>query len=190
SKAEYYLLLGDIYFSKLFIAQAVSSFEKCAALDPKNIAAELRLAELFLYLKKYQECINHADNALRIDKTNAKAYFIKGFMFKETGDTARAISSFQTATEQNPRYFDAYMQLGNLLTQKKSSLALNYYDHALQLSKDDPDALYGKAMYYQENEAIDTAEKIYRKILETNPDYKEALFNLGYISLIYKTDLK
>src|SRR3954468_16453515 len=83
SKAEYFFLLGDIYFSKLFIAQAVSSFEKSIALDPKNITAELKLAELFLLLKKYQQSLDHADNALRIDKTNAKAYFIKGFMFKE-----------------------------------------------------------------------------------------------------------
>lgn len=190
SKAEYYLLLGDVYFSKLFITQAVSSFEKCIALDPKNISAELKLSELFLYIKKYQDCIDHADNALRIDKTNPKAYFLKGFMFKETGDTARAISSFQTAIEQNPGYYDAYMQLGNLMSLKKNSLALNYYDHALQVKKDNPEALYGKAMYFQESDSIDAAEKIYQKILETTPDYKDALFNLGYISLIYKLDYK
>jgi tetratricopeptide (TPR) repeat protein len=190
SKAEYFSLLGDIYFSKLFIAQAVSSFQKSIALDPKNITAELRLAELFLLLKRYQECLDHADNALRIDQTNAKAYFIKGFMFKETKDTARAISSFQTAVEQNPNYFDAYIQLGNLLAQKKNKLALDYYEHALQIKKDDAEALYGKAMYYQENDSVETAEKIYQKILETNPDYKEALFNLGYISLLYRDDYK
>ena len=190
SNAEYFLLLGDIYFSKLFIAQAISSFERCVTLDPKNISAELKLAELFLYLKKYQDCIDHADNALRIDKTNSKAYFIKGFMFKETKDTAKAISSFQTAIEQNPTYFDAYIQLGNLLTQKKNKLALNYYDHALQLKKDDPEALYGKAMYYQEKDSIDAAEKLYQKILEATPDYKEALFNLGYIDLVYRSDYK
>jgi tetratricopeptide (TPR) repeat protein len=190
SKSEYFLFLGDIYFSKLFIAQAVSSFQKSAELDPKNIAAELKLAELFLYLKQYQQCLDHADNALRIDKTNAKAYFIKGFMYKETKDTARAISSFQTAVEQNPNYFDSYIQLGNLLAQKKNSLALSYYDHALQIKKDDPEALYGKAMYYQGNDSVETAEKIYQKILEANPDYKEALFNLGYIALLYRNDYK
>lgn len=190
SRAEYFLLLGDIYFSKLFIAQAVSSFEKCLALDPKNITAELKLAELFLYLKKYDDCIQHADNALRIDKTSGKAYFIKGYMFKETKDTARAISSFQTAIEQNPAYFDAYIQLGNLLTQKKNPLALTYYDRALQLQKNNPEALYGKAIFYQENDSVDAAEKIYQKILEANPDYKEALFNLGYINLIYRQNYK
>ncbi len=190
SKSEYFLLLGDIYFSKLFVAQSISSFQRSANLDPKNISAELKLAELFLYLKQYQQCLDHADNALRIDKANPKAYFIKGFMFKETRDTAKAISSFQTAVEQNPSYFDAYIQLGNLLAQKKNSLALNYYDHALQVKQDDPEALYGKAMYYQGNDSVEAAEKIYQKILETNPDYKEALFNLGYIALLYRNDYK
>ena len=186
TKPEYFLQLGDIYFSKLFIAKAVSSFEKCISLDSKNISAELKLAELFLYLKKYDSCIQHADNALRIDKTNAKAYFIKGFMFKENKDTAHAISSFQTCIEQNPEYFDAYIQLGNLFSAKKNNLALQYYNKALQLSKNSPEALYGIAMFMQENDSIDAAEKIYQKILEAAPDYKDALFNLGYIQLIYK----
>jgi len=190
SKVDYFLELGDIYFSKLFIAQAISSFEKCISLDSKNISAELRLAELFLYLKKYSDCIQHADNALRIDKTNSKAYFIKGFMFKETGDTTRAVSSFQTATEQNPEYFDAFIQLGNLFALKKNNLALQYYDKALQLKKNNAESLYGKAMFFQENDETDKAEELYLKIIETTPDYKDALFNLGYINLIYKNDFE
>jgi tetratricopeptide (TPR) repeat protein len=185
TEPEYFLQLGDIYFSRLFIAQAISSFEKCITLDNKNIAAELKLAELFLYLKKYSDCIKHSDNALRIDKTNAKAYFIKGFMFKETGDTTRAVSSFQTAVEQNPEYFDAFIQLGNLFSLKKSALALEYYNKALNLRKNSEEALYGVAMFFQENDNVDSAEAIYHKILETSPDYKEALFNIGYINLIY-----
>jgi tetratricopeptide (TPR) repeat protein len=190
TKPEYFLQLGDIYFSKLFIAQAISAFEKCISLDSKNISAELKLAELFLYMKKYSDCIQHADNALRIDKTNAKAYFIKGYMFRETGDTARAISSFQTAVEQKPEYFDAYMQLGNLFTHRQNPLALQYYDKALQLRKNNADVLYGIAMFMQENDNTDSAEVLYLKILESSPDYKEALFNLGYINLIYNNQFE
>lgn len=188
TKPEYFLQLGDVYFSKLFIAQAISSFEKCISLDSKNISAELKLAELFLYLKRYNYCLQHADNALRIDRTNAKAYFIKGFMFKESGDTARAISSFQTAVEQKPEYFDAFLQLGNLYAQQKNPLALQYYNKALQLRRNNTEALYGVAMYYQDNDFVDSAEALYQKILGAEPDYKEALFNLGYINLIYKDD--
>jgi tetratricopeptide (TPR) repeat protein len=188
TKPEYFLQLGDIYFSKLFISQAISSFEKCIELDSKNISAELKLAELYLYLKRYNYCLQRADNVLRLDRTNAKAYFIKGYMFKETGDTARAISSFQTAVEQKPEYFDAYLQLGNLFTQKKNSLALEYYDKALRLRKNNTEALYGVAMFFQGNDIIDSAEVLYQKILDASPDYKEALFNLGFINLIYKDD--
>src|SRR5947207_7795453 len=110
-------------------------------------------------------------------------------MFKETGDTTHAVSSFQTATEQNPEYYDAFIQLGNLFSLKKNNLALQYYDKALELKRNSPEALYGKAMFFQENEETDTAEVLYLKILESAPDYKDALFNLGYINLIYKNDL-
>jgi tetratricopeptide (TPR) repeat protein len=190
SRSEYFLQLGDIYFSKLFVARAISSFEKCVSLDSKNIFAELKLAELFLYLKKYADCIQHADKALLIDKTNAKAYYIKGYMFKETGDTMGAISSFQTAVEQKPEYFDACMQLGYLFTMKKNALALQYYEKARQLRRNNPDVLYGIAMFMQENDFVDSAEVLYQAILESTPDYKEAIFNLGYINLIYNNNFE
>ena len=56
---------------------------------------------------------------LKIDETIAKGYFLKGMCYKESGDTTRAISSFQTACEQDNQYYDAYVETGRLFAAKK-----------------------------------------------------------------------
>ena len=53
-------------------------------------------------------------------------------MYKERGDTARAINSFQNAVDEDPYYIDAYRHLANLLDNMGSPLAVQYFDNVLQ----------------------------------------------------------
>jgi len=185
SHADYFVTEGDILFANRQIPQAVSVFQRALALDDKNMDAYLRLAELHLYLKKYQESIQYANEALKIDKHRAKAYFIKGFVYKESGDTAKAISSFQTCVEQEPENYDAFMQLGLLFESKKNKLAAQYYSDALRLNPKSIEALYDRAMYYQETEDFNQSIEDYTAILQIDPNFKDAHYNLGYIHLVY-----
>jgi len=60
-----------------------------------------------------------ADELLRINKNNADAYFFKGMIFKSLEMKNKSISNFQTCVEQDPTYYNAYMQLGLLMSNKK-----------------------------------------------------------------------
>ncbi len=188
TKAEYYLLMADICFKGLLIQQSVDAFAKAIEIDPKNAEAHLKLAELFLYIKAYPKCITQVNEALKIDKNLAKAYFIKGFAYKENGDTAKALSSFQTAIEINADYYDAYIQLGNIETARKHSIALQYYNNALRLSPKSTEALYNRGLLFQNMGALDQAIEDYNTILKIDNSDASAHFNLGYIDLAYKKD--
>lgn len=188
TKAEYYLLMADICFKGLLIQQSVDAFAKAIEIDPKNAEAHLKLAELFLYIKAYPKCITQVNEALKIDKNLAKAYFIKGFAYKENGDTAKALSSFQTAVEINADYYDAYIQLGNIETARKHSIALQYYNNALRLSPKSTEALYNRGLLFQNMGALDQAIEDYNTILKIDNSDASAHFNLGYIDLAYKKD--
>ncbi len=189
-KFEYYMLHADISFQGLQIAKAVKSFESAVALNPENIDAHLKFSELLLYLKAYPRSLKEANEALRIDKNIAKAYFIKGFAYKETGDTSKAISSFQTAVEINPDYYDAYIQLGNIEAAGRHPVALQYYNNALRLMPNSTEALYNRALLLQNMGDLDNAITNYEGILKIDPSYSDAYFNLGYIQMIYKSDYK
>src|SRR5258706_319846 len=155
-KSEYFLLLGDIYFSKLFIAQAISSFEKSIALDPKNIAAELRLAELSLYLKKYQD--------------------------NDSIDTAGKL--YQKILETTPDYKDALFNLGyiHLVYKLDYENAAKYFNAVCRLDTGDVRAFYNRGLSFEQMKKKDLAEADFRKALQLKPDYelaKEGLKRLG-----------
>ena len=88
-------------------------------------------------------------------------------IFKEVGDTAKAVSSFQTAVENNPDYYEAYLQLGMLYYSILDPLALNYLDNAINLNPKSVIGLYTKAMYFQKTDDIDMAIK---KMVNSNAD--------------------
>jgi tetratricopeptide (TPR) repeat protein len=185
AKADYFFLQGDILFANLLVPHSIEAFKKCVELDPKNIDAWLRLAELHLYIKKYKESVQFSNEALKIDKHKAKAYFIKGFVFKESGDTSNAISSFQTCIEQEPENYDAYIQLGLLYQARHNKLAIQYYTNALRLDPKSTEALYNRGLFYQDHGQLEKAMDDYKNILQIDPTFKDAYFNMGYINLVY-----
>ncbi len=182
TKAEHFILMSDLYFVSTKTGQSKKLLERALTIDPKNNLALMKLAELYLYVKEYNKSIEQLDNVLRENKYNAKAYFLKGMNFKEMGDTTRAISSFATTVEQDPEYYNAYMQLGNLSSIKNNRNAIDYYNSALNINPRSTEALYGKALFYQLNGAFSQAKDTYGMLLQIDPQYRNAHYNLGFIA--------
>lgn len=183
TKPQYYITISDLYLYANLTGRSKTALEKCLALDPKNTAAMLRLAELYFYVKKYQESINYINEALKIDEHISQAYFLKGMNFRELGDTAKAISSMITATEQAPEYYKAFLEVSVLYAAQKNKLALSYCDNALRIDPTSIEALYIKGNYYLDNKDWDNAIKTYDELLKVEPKYKYAHYNLGAIAL-------
>lgn len=184
SNAKSYILLGDVYFTNNKTSQTKSVLELCVKKNPRNTDALLKLAELHFYVRKYQESIGFIDKALKIDQYLAKAYFFKGLNFKEMGDTAKAISSMQTAVEQDQQHYNAFIELGLLHAAKKNPLAFQYYDNALRIKPKDINAMYNKAKLYQDMADYKMADSLYKKLLMYYPQNSNSLFNLGAIKLM------
>lgn len=187
--SKYFVTLADLYLAKGLSGNVKASLNKAIEIDPKNIIAYTKLAELNLYIKDYNACLKAADNVLKIDIYNPRAYFIKGMAFKELGDTAKAISSFQTVVEQDPEYYHAYMQLGLLYSAIKNPIALDYLNNALNLQPQSIEAYYAIAMFLQETGNINKAIETYNTILKIDSTYNDAHFNLGYIAMVMQNDM-
>lgn len=178
---EYYIELAEIHFSKQEYTRAITALETGCKNDPDNIDLMLELARYQLYAGERQKSIQLLDDVLRKNVSNAEAYFLKGMIFKEIGDTAKAISNFQTSVEQNPKYYQSYMQLGLLLTKKKDTLALDYLNNALKLDPSSYEARYAIAMYHQEMNENEKAIELYNQMIMDFPQEKDAYYNIGYI---------
>ena len=75
---------------------------------------------------------------------------MKGMNYKEIKDTAKAISSMQTAVEQDQTYYSAYIQLGILCAAQKNPLAVQYYKNAMRIQPNSTEAWYDLGKYYQD----------------------------------------
>lgn len=188
TQSSYFLLMSDLYYATNKISDARNSIEKAIKLDPKNKDANIKMGELQYYLGDYKEAFKYLDDALRIDPFEAKVYFIKGMCFKENGDTNLAISSFRTAVEQDPDYFHAYMQLGNIFAAQNNPIAIDYYNNAINVNPTMVEAHYALGFYLQEHGNPDGALKVYNDLLMFDPNNAPTLHNIGYIYLFYKGD--
>lgn len=181
--APFALGLSECLFEMADAEGAIAILERFIAHSPENIDVLNALAlDYFLLPKpKYNLAIATYDKVLKLDIQNADAYFYKGLIFKETGDTARAISSFQTCTEVDPDYYDAYMQLGILYAAKKDPIAIKYYNNALSVNDTSKEAEYGIAKYFQDAGELEKAIAYYRDIIVNDPQDADALYNLATI---------
>jgi len=190
TKSAYFYNLADVEFITGHTHEARDAFETSIRLDPKNTDAILKLAELYLFVQKYEESVTLINQALKVNPYIARAYFLKGMIYIEKKDTGKAISSLQTAVEQDPDYFDAYIQLGLLFAHRGDPIALTYYDDATRVQPQNPEPYYDEGMFYQFGGDYDEAIKVYKELLEVDSTYKHAYYNLGVIYNEDKTDYK
>lgn len=181
--SKFHSFKGEIQYFNAQPDRARTSFEYALELDPKNTDALLKLAEIQLLLRNYQECFNRVNEALRINQQLYKGYFLKGYAYLEIGDTTLAVSSIQTAIELNPKFYDGYMTLGDIHAMKNSNLAIEYYNSALESRPGDADAMYNLGIYLQNNNRLEDAVIVYDRMIEVDGNSVRAYYNRGYILL-------
>jgi len=179
--SAYYLNFADLLIGLNNVVPAINLLTKGLEKKPKDVNILLKLSKYYLYLDDTDKSILMANQVLKLDVSNADAYFSKGLAYVFKQDTMKAISTLQTATEQNPDFYDAYMQLGLLCAGKKIKLAEGYYTNAIRINPKSVEAHYGLSIYYQKNNQQQKAKEAYRKLITVDQQYKDAFYNLGYI---------
>ncbi|MEM9052807.1 MAG: tetratricopeptide repeat protein [Bacteroidota bacterium] len=174
---------GEIYFLRGELRPARLSLERSIELDETNIEGLLKLGEVLFLLRRYNESLLTINTALRQDDQLAQAYFLKGYIYKETGDTTNALSSFQTALEVQPEFYEAYIELGTMNAYLGNPIALEYFNSALEIRPKSAEAFYNKGMFYQAGNKFDEARETYYQLLEADPNNVLAYYNLGYLYL-------
>ncbi|MEX2595628.1 MAG: tetratricopeptide repeat protein [Salibacteraceae bacterium] len=183
SNADYYILLADLKLISKESRASRNALLKAYAINPNNIDVLLKLGELYMIVQDSKASFNYLNQALKIDVYNATAYRLKGFNYKYLGDTVNAISSFQTAVEQDPEDYDSYLQLGLLFAEGEHDLAIDYFNNALKVKPNSLEAFYAKGLYYQTTDRPREAIRVYNELLSKNNEYFDAWYNIGYIHL-------
>ncbi len=186
--SDYYITLADAYMGLGKLQPSLQNLFRATELDAGNVKALVKLAEIHIIFRDYKKAVEYIDKVIKLDELEPKAYFLRGVVMLENADTVKAILNFQKAVDVNQEYFEAHLQLGMLYAGKKNKLAVDYFNNALNIQPDNLDVAYYLALFYQETGSYEQAIQMYEGLLVKDPSYYYALYNIGYINLVYLND--
>jgi len=179
----FYSLLSDIYLDYYQSKNALSTLKLAEKTFPNHINTKLKLSEDYLILKDYENALISAHKVLNLDANNAEAYFMIGLINLENDNQENAIKAFTKATELEPELTDAWIMLGDLYHAKNNPQAIDYYNAALEVDRENISALHSKAYYLQNIGEVDEAIEIYNQIHRLDRQYEPAYLNSGILYL-------
>ena len=180
-KYSYYHLLSDVLLDYYRSKEAVLTMERCIELIPDSRPSMLKLSEIYLILKQYDDSMALCNRLLYQDQQDPEAYFMLGMNYRAKGEIDKAINAFQTATELDPDLVDAWLLLGQLYEELDDPIAIEYYNSAVNVDPDNVAALHSKAFYLQNSNKIPEAIQLYRHISTLDKYYTDAYLNCGIL---------
>jgi tetratricopeptide (TPR) repeat protein len=181
TKAKYYVLLSDLYFSQRETDLTEEMLEKAIVKDPKYNEAYLKLAELYFFLRMYPEANAKLDQALSLTAYNPKAHLIRSYILKDQGNISEAKRMLQLCIDQNPKEIKAFLELGYLYQMENNPIGIRFYQNVLDIDPYHFEANHNMALFYQDHGEYDKAMNQYKIILQADPTNKYALHNMGWI---------
>jgi len=98
-----YNTLGVAYMNQQKFAEAQKYFEKALAADPKFAVARLNLGIALLSQQKLVPARLALEEATRLLPNDPYAWYNLGLVYKDTGETEKAIDAFQHVAQLSPK---------------------------------------------------------------------------------------
>lgn len=171
------------------VMSAQNHFKFVVKKQPKNTKALVALATTYAQQGDNEKAFYFINEALRIDKKYRDAYILKGSIYLSMDNRKLAKSSYQTAVEQDPEFFAAYIKLGLIYQEEGDPLCIQYFITATQIRPNNIEAYYNLAYAYQQFDKIPEAQQTYREMLKKDPTFTPPLFQLGWIKQFKQNDI-
>ncbi|MBI3134005.1 MAG: tetratricopeptide repeat protein [Bacteroidetes bacterium] len=191
SNLDVHKLYADIMMSKLVLEKSMFHYEYIIDHDSLYTGAYIGMGKLYALLDNNAAAIAYLNQALKIDPYQTEPYFMKGMIYRSDFITTgrqeswdMALSSFQTAIEQDPDNYSAYVQLGVMHEQMGDSTAVQYYNAAIDIYPQSIEAWYNKGIFYQNRGELDEAFSCYRELHHIDSTWADPYYNEGYIHLL------
>ena len=188
-KADILFEFGVFKMDVSKIDEAEIYLDHTLTLDKSLEEALLLKAEILLFKKDAEGSIRFVNDILKNNNTHANAYFTKGRIYHFMGSNELAISSYQTAIEMDPNFYDAFISLGVLLSEKMDPKSIDYYNSAIEIFPSSIEAHRNKGLFYFFNSDYLLAQKSFNNVIDIDSTFEEAYFNIGntYIGMFSDT---
>ncbi len=185
-------LLGRIYLRSLGDMQAgsgsesvlklaIEQYEQIVRLQPDNMDDHLLLGRLYRLNNDLQKAESEFKTAVKLQPDSEEAVTTLAYLYNELGDTARAAQVLSSVpnTERSAKLYSA---LGYTYEQQKQyKEAIDAYRHAIELDRDNLDAIRGLAQNLLNDGQADAALEQYKVIADANPEDAQTYVRIAEI---------
>jgi len=192
SNLEARRLLGRIYLRSLGDMQAgsgsesvlklaIEQYEQIVRLQPDSMDDHLLLGRLYRLNNDLQKAEAEFKVAVKLQPDSEEAVTTLAYLYNELGDTARAnqVLSSVPNTERSAKLYSA---LGYTYEQQKQyKEAIEAYRHAIELDRDNLDAIRGLAQNLLNDGQADAALEQYKVIADANPEDAQTYVRIAEI---------
>jgi tetratricopeptide (TPR) repeat protein len=185
-------LLGRIYLRSLGDMQAgsgsesvlklaIEQYEQIVRLQPDSMDDHLLLGRLYRLNNDLQKAESEFKMAVKLQPDSEEAVTTLAYLYNELGDTARAAQVLSSVP--NPgRSAKLYSALGYTYEQQKQYKgAIEAYRHAIEMDRDNLDAIRGLAQNLLNDGQADAALEQYKVIADANPEDAQTYVRIAEI---------
>src|SRR2546428_1182075 len=189
---EAHKLLGRIYLRSLGDVQAssgsqnvlklaIEQYEQIVKIEPDNVEDHLLLGRLYSLNKDLQKAENEFKTAVKLQPDSEEAVTTLAYLYNEEGDTSRATQVLSAIPEAS-RSAKLYSALGYTYEQQKQyKNAISAYRHAIEVDRDNLDAIRGLAQNLMNDGQADAALEQYKVIADANPEDAQTYVRIAEI---------
>lgn len=180
--------LGDVLLHGGHLQEAFEALQKAAELDPSNVLAHLRLAQLFASASAPENARQHLAVVLEQQPGNAEAHAVMGTVYLSTGAIGKAEQEFQTASSLQPDHQAPAVALAELYsTMGDIERARQVLLRAADANRHEALAFLALGRLEEEQGNVQAAEDAYRSAVraedtpETNQRLAQNLFRAARV---------
>src|ERR1700676_3927144 len=189
---EAHKLLGRIYLRSLGDVQsgsgsdsvlklAIEQYQQIIKIEPDNVDDHLLLGRLYRLNNDLQKAEDEFKTAVKLEPDSEEAVTTLAYLYNEEGDTARAgevLSSIPDAA----RSAKLYSALGYTYEQQKQyKNSIAAYKKAIELDRDNLDAIRGLAQNLVNDGQTDAALEQYKIIADASPEDAQTYLRMAEI---------
>jgi tetratricopeptide (TPR) repeat protein len=189
---EAHKLLGRIYLRSLGDVQsgsgsdsvlklAIDQYQEIIKLEPDSVEDHLLLGRLYRLNNDLRKAESEFKIAVKLQPDSEEAVTTLAYLYNEEGDTNRAAETLSSVPDA-ARSAKLYSALGYTYEQRKEyKQAVGAYRKAIELDRENLDAIRGLAQNLLNDGQTDAALEQYKIIAESNPEDAQTYLRMAEI---------
>jgi tetratricopeptide (TPR) repeat protein len=186
-------LLGAIYLRSLgdmpgggdgsnsVVKLAIEQYEQIVKIEPHHVDDHLLLGRLYRLNNDLRKAEDEFKTALKLDTGSEEAITTLALLYSDESDTTHALQVLNSVPVTS-RSTKLYAALGAIYEQRKEyKSAIDAYRHAIQLDRDNTDAIRGLAKNLVNDGQTESALDQYKLIASAHPEDAQTYFGISEI---------